>query len=103
VYKTNPVELSLYVSEYNGNQICVSPTASHFVFGSGMDDQFTVYEITPNNSAADDENADENDEENEEGEFDRTGIDDNKYCKKVSDVDIIKANPSSTGKKPRKN
>jgi hypothetical protein len=95
-------KLRLYVSEYNGASINVSPDGTRFSFDLN-ENSFTLYEITgyraPGPEDMDEDEAEDEDEEVTEMDrwFQGSNIDGNRFCKKLSTITVINnKKPQST-------
>ena len=87
-------KLRLYVSEYNGASINVSPDGTRFSFDLN-ENSFTLYEITgyraPGPEDMDEDEAEDEDEEVTEIDrwFQGSNIDRNRFSKKLSTITVI--------------
>jgi dipeptidyl aminopeptidase/acylaminoacyl peptidase len=95
-------KLRLYVSEYNGASINVSPDGTRFSFDLN-ENSFTLYEITgyraPGPEDMDEDEAEDEDEEVTEMDrwFQGSNIDGNRFSKKLSTITVINnKKPQST-------
>ncbi len=97
-------KLRLYVSEYNGSNIEVSPDGTKFTFDTD-DSSFRLFEITGfrergGGNGDDEENEDNEDNEDEDNEdeelnenerlLEGSNIDDNKFSQELSTIAVAK-------------